>query len=110
AQLGELLEADFLLAARDQLRDQHAGRRLRHALLQLRGDAQALEQPREVYPARAARVADRFRAAQRACEGRDRGEVGPGRALLHADRHARLHDVDAAAARELARLDELVDQ
>src|SRR5438034_9858509 len=79
-QLRHLLKADLELAARDQLADEYARRRLGKLRLELPGDSQALEQAGQVHAARSAGIADRFRRAQRTLERLDRADVRPGRA------------------------------
>src|SRR2546422_10996842 len=109
-QLRHLLKADLELAARDQLADEYARRRLGELRLELPGDSEALEQARQIDAARSAGIADRFRRAQRALESLDRADVGPGRARAHGHADARFREIDAAAGHDPAELRQLVDE
>src|SRR2546422_4208953 len=109
-QLRHLLKADLELAARDQLADEYARRRLGELRLELPGNSQALEQARQIDAARSAGIADRFRRAQRALERLDRADVGPGRARAHGHADTRFREVDAAAGHDPAELRQLVDE
>jgi hypothetical protein len=110
AQLRDLLEAELELAARDQLADQHPRGRLPCLRLQLLRDAQALEQLGKVYPARPARVHDRFRRAQRALQRLDAADVGLARAGAHCRGDLGFREIDAGARSRGCRRDQVLDQ
>src|SRR5262245_2057186 len=108
-QLAHLLEADLGVAARDDLADRDAGCADFDLVLDLIGDAHALEQCGHIDAARPGGIGDRFCRQHRLLDLVAGADVGLRHAGAHRDADPRLGEVDTAARDEFALLDELVD-